>query len=141
MIASSGPPSRWSTVTGASSGTSALSLMSDSTRWLWTWATSSGPRSPAAPGREAVAVDQPGAELERVDAEAHPREVEEGEGRAHLDLDVARPPAARTRWSTDRSSTRGEPGTAYSTSPCSTAAASSASAMRRYTSSKVSAVS
>ena len=105
MIASSGRPSRWSTVTGASSGTSAPSLMSDSTRWLWTWATSSGPRSPAALGREPVAVDQPHAERRagRRRGAPTPGRGTTGPGAPHLDVDPR--PSARTSRSTVRSST------------------------------------
>ena len=49
-------------------------------------------RAPLTGGRlgEAVAVDEPHPLLERIDAEAHPREVEERQRRQDLDLDPGR---------------------------------------------------
>ena len=60
---------------------------------------------------EAVAVDEPHAGGERVDAEGLPRQVEVGERGLDDELDVARRGPARSS-STVRSATSGEPGTA-----------------------------
>ena len=58
---------------------------------------------------EPAAVDQAGAEGDRVDAEARPGQVEEGQRRQHLD---GHPRVVARSSSTARSATTGEPGTA-----------------------------
>ena len=93
--------------------------MSDSTQSACVWAISSGPVDAGGGGGEFVAVDELHAGLHGVDAEAGPDEVEERQRREHVDVD----PVVGEQEPTVRSSTSGEPGTAYSTSPCSTAAA------------------
>ena len=78
-------------------------------------------------GGEAAAVDQPGAEGDRVDGRGAPTP---GRGTtapgSTSTVDRGR---RRRSSSTARSATTGDPGTAYSTSPCSAAAATSASTM------------
>ena len=57
----------------SSSGSSIASLMSDSTQLACVWATSTAPTCAGGSGGELVAVDQPHAGLDRVDAEPVPR--------------------------------------------------------------------
>ena len=104
---------------------STASLMSDSTHSAWVWAISTGPLTPAA----AVANSCPS--ISRT-----PDSTGSMPSRAHARSrnDIAGSTTQSTRSSacsrrTVRSSTSGEPGTAYSTSPCSIAAATSASAI------------
>ena len=109
---SSGRPRRWSTTTGV--GGRVVDRQLDVGQHPLVVAVGHEQRAPL-PGRrdrEAVPVDQPDALLERVDAEAHPRQVEERQGRQHLDLDPALGRGSASSRSTVRSSTRGEPGTA-----------------------------
>ena len=81
-----------SSTTGVASrspvGSSMLSLMSDSTQLAWVWATSSAPVTSGRGGGELVAVDQPDAGLDRIDAEPRPHDVEERHRRQHDALDA-----------------------------------------------------
>ena len=106
---------------------STASLMSDSTQSACVWAISTAPVAPAA----AVANSWPSISRTAASTGSMP-------SRAHATSrnDIAGSTTQRTRSSarsarTERSSTSGEPGTAYSTSPCSTAAATTAVDDRR----------
>ena len=101
---------------------SAASLMSDRTHGAWAWAMSSGPVDPAA----AVAKSCPSTSRTPASTGSTPRRAQ-----ARSRNDIAGSTSTSTRSSassswTERSRTRGEPGTAYRTSPCSAAAATSA---------------
>ena len=61
---------------------------------------------------EPLAVDHPHAAGDRIDAQAGPGQVEERQGRHHLDLEVVVGRRPRHQRSTVRSATTGEPGTA-----------------------------
>ena len=126
VIVSAAVPRPCRTTTGSSPvASSAASLMSDSTQSAWVWAISIAPVTPAA----AVANSWPSISVTADSTGSMP-------SRAHARSrnDIAGSTTQRTRSSarsvrTVRSSTSGEPGTAYSTSPCSIAAATTASAI------------
>ena len=78
---------------------------------------------------DGAAVDDACVTLHRVDAEAHPGEVGERDARDQHEVDVR--VASRSN-ATVRSATAGLPGTAYTTSPCSPAASTSAPTISAY---------
>ena len=82
-------------------------------------------------GLEGAAVDDAGEVLERVDAQPGPRQVGEGEPGDDARARSRRRPPPRGAGSTVRSATAGLPGTAYATSACSAAAATTVSTMAR----------
>ena len=86
---SSASPSRCRTVTAADGASSTASFTSDRTRRLWQWATKQRAPLPGGALGEAVGIDQPDPVVERIDAEADPRQVQEGDAGQHLQLDLA----------------------------------------------------
>ena len=130
---SSGSPRRCSTVTVSPSSPASVasvasprtSLTSDSTWRSSHWATSNGPRSPAASiSNRCPSISRTPRSTGSTPSRVHARSTNDSAGSTST---ATRSSADSS--STVRSATAGDPGTAYSTSPCSAAAATNASAM------------
>ncbi len=113
------------------------SLISDSTSTSSHWPTSSGPRSPAA----SAAKRWPSTRRTPRSTGSMPRRTHARSTKDRAGTNSTATRSSATSSSTVCSATTGEPGTAYSTSPCSVADATSDSTMPAYTSSIEAAVS